>query len=87
MQEKQCQQKFGIRLDEYESKKEQQDNCCWICGRSGDSLKNGLNLDHNHGTGAIRKFLCPMCNMLVGVVEKDTSYMFLIYQYIADHEE
>lgn len=86
MKEKQCQQAYGINLDVYEGMKEQQDNCCWICGTSGGTYKNGLCLDHNHESGEVRKFLCPRCNMLVGVVENDQGIMFLIYQYIADHE-
>ena len=65
---------------------ESQDNHCYICGRTAGSLKSGLNLDHNHTTGQLRKFLCPLCNMMVGVIENEPYLVPLMYQYLHDFD-
>ena len=80
------QQKYGISHEAYELKKETQGGHCYICGRTDASLKKGLNLDHNHETGQLRKFLCPMCNMVVGIVEGNPYLIPLVFQYIHDYE-
>ena len=43
-----------------------QGHCCAIC----EDLSEKLVLDHAHGTGHVRGFLCNSCNVKIGYVEK-----------------
>ena len=59
--------KYGVTLDWYEQKLEEQKGVCAICGEpeqrmhwSGTPLV--LAVDHDHKTGEIRGLLCHNCN-------------------------
>ena len=77
---------FGITETQYDRLRAEQGNRCYICGKDGLRVKRGLNLDHNHDTGDIRKFLCPKCNMLVGMHEQDPYLLANICAYVFEHE-
>ena len=76
--------RYGITLSEYERKKGEQDDLCYICGKPGHCLRNGLSLDHDHSTGQLRKFLCPRCNLIVGILETGDGVVAMAFQYIDD---
>jgi len=55
------------------------DHCCPVCHRSGHSIPSGEHgpagrnkwcLDHDHGSGGFRGWLCHSCNLLIGRLEK-----------------
>ena len=77
---------FGITQEEYDRRRAAQGNMCYICGKDGLQVKTGLSLDHNHDTHEIRKFLCPKCNMLVGMHERDPYLLANICAYVFEHE-
>lgn len=86
---------FGISLDEYEFRFEQQGGLCEICGceiglygRSRD-LPEGVrkaHLDHNHETGKIRSFLCDRCNVMIGMSQEDISTLLTAIEYLEREE-
>jgi len=77
---------YGITLEEYRNLKELQDHRCYICGATaGAGRGTELCLDHNHTTGAIRKFLCRKCNMALSIVE-DVDYCQKLVDYLEEHK-
>lgn len=44
---------------------------CEICGLK-DRVGRRLALDHDHGTGAFRGWLCGHCNLGIGMLGDDT---------------
>jgi len=57
--------KIGLALmGGYAAQLEKQGGGCAICGARPKSRR--LNIDHEHGTGAVRGLLCPRCNRGLG---------------------
>jgi hypothetical protein len=51
---------------------------CDLCGmRVGK-----MNIDHDHGTGEFRGVLCNPCNLMIGWIERGSSNMDKIKQYV-----
>lgn len=73
--------RFGISVDEYDGLLHAQNGSCYICGQ----VKPKMDLDHNHVTGAIRKFLCSPCNLLVGNVESNRDKLHAVLAYLEEH--
>ena len=46
----------------------EQNNKCYICGSSKD-----LVIDHDHNKGTVRKILCHICNIHLGIYEKSNK--------------
>jgi hypothetical protein len=78
--------KYGISEAAFLQMVKQQDNCCAICGQSGEPDDNrittNLVVDHNHKTGKVRKLLCHKCNKGLGqflddpeLLDKAASYL------------
>ena len=61
---------FGISLDDYKAKMEEQSGVCAICHRPETAIRMNkllpLAVDHNHTTGAVRGLLCTACNIGIG---------------------
>lgn len=74
---------YGITLEEYRNLRDLQDHKCYVCDRVCEDRR--FYLDHNHETGAIRKFLCPKCNMALSVLE-DAEYLQKLQSYLEEHE-
>lgn len=79
-------QSHGLTSAQYNKMLDNQPHC-YICGKHTTELIKGLCLDHNHETGTLRKFLCPRCNMLVGIHEQDSKLLTQIRAYVLEHEE
>jgi hypothetical protein len=76
--------RYGITFEEYEKRKDEQGDQCFMCGKPGHCQTNGLSLDHDHSTGQLRKFLCSRCNMIVGIIEAGDGVVAMAFQYIED---
>lgn len=67
--------RYGISVDEYNSRLEAQGDKCAIC--KGDSPGGRWGtffiVDHCHGSGEIRGLLCAKCNRMLGVAGDDLS--------------
>jgi hypothetical protein len=48
---------------------------CGICGRHGGLIV----MDHDHGTGLCREFLCQSCNVTIGAIERGRLGQCLAY--------
>lgn len=77
---------FGITLEKYREHFEQQGPHCGICERAihvdGPYNEDKAVLDHDHKTGELRSFLCPRCNVMIGmatdcpdILEKGATYL------------
>lgn len=77
--------KFGITLEDWETKLASQGHRCACCGSDNPRCKKGWIWDHNHDTGAHRGMLCWRCNVLLGQLGdtarkvQETCDMFLTY--------
>lgn len=58
--------KYGITLEEYEQKLEDQGGVCAICGKPDEVEGRRMAIDHCHDTGAVRGLLCGNCNRGLG---------------------
>lgn len=87
------QRSFGIGLDEYLQKFQNQNGVCAICNLP-ETAVNGhskivrrLAVDHCHTTGKIRDLLCSRCNTTLGKLNEDLELLEKIKQYIIQHKE
>lgn len=64
---------------------EYQERTCAICGAGLDepATKN-THLDHDHETGAVRGFLCLLCNHGLGHFRDDPALLARAVEYLAD---
>lgn len=80
------QDKFGISIEEYNSKLEQQNGVCDICGRPETAFRKGkllpLSVDHNHRTNAVRGLLCNACNIGIGALQDNTEILTKAIVYL-----
>lgn len=74
--------KYGMTLEEYEHRFQEQHGLCDICGESQKNLKRQLHVDHNHTTGNPRGLLCSNCNHSVGCFERDPLFFDKIKKYL-----
>jgi hypothetical protein len=79
---------YGITLEEYHSKLEQQGDGCAICGIKipGGNGKN-FYVDHNHATGQVRDLLCHNCNFVIGYAKEDVDILKAVVQYLETWRE
>ncbi len=74
--------KFGITLEEYNTKLEEQNNKCIICSKTVEENGKSLAVDHNHDTGEVRDLLCGNCNAAVGFVQENVVIAKKMVKYI-----
>lgn len=55
---------------------------CEICGAFGKEFQKGIVFDHDHETGKFRGWICPRCNMAIGLVKENTETLEAIIKYI-----
>ena len=91
IREKNVRSKFGISLEEYEFRFEQQGGMCNICSCEIDldgklrELPEGIraaHLDHEHSTGKIRSFLCDRCNVMIGMAQERNDILLAAIEYL-----
>lgn len=76
--------KFGISLEEYSLKLEQQKGVCAICDGLCKSGKR-LAVDHDHKTGKIRDLLCNNCNGGLGKFQDNPELLIKAADYLRKH--
>jgi len=87
------QERYGITIEEYNQKLEDQNHCCAICGRSTDEIQNthhrryALAVDHNHTTGKVRGLLCSSCNQALGLFQDNVAVLQSAQTYLVNHTE
>jgi len=78
--------KFGMTIEEYNTKLEIQLNGCAICKQPCKTGK-ALSIDHNHNTKVNRDLLCYRCNVLVGYIEQDENLIYETIEYLKRHQQ
>jgi Recombination endonuclease VII len=68
---------YGITLEEYTAKIQEQGNVCAIC-----KTKYPTDVDHNHITGKTRGILCGDCNVALGIFKENTTYLQEAIRYL-----
>lgn len=68
--------RYGIEPEDYRALWEKQGGACAICRESPDvegapTHHRVLQIDHDHGSGAIRGLLCNSCNRALGFLRDD----------------
>lgn len=76
--------KYGISLEEYNSKLQIQKYCA-ICGIELNINNSNAHLDHDHLTGNIRSFLCGNCNRGIGSFHDEIWKMKKAIQYLEQY--
>ncbi len=73
---------YGLSIGAYDAMLEEQGGCCAICRRPPG--KHGLNVDHDHVTGAVRRLLCSNCNTGLGLFQEDPNLLRAALRYLED---
>jgi hypothetical protein len=76
--------KFGITLDEFNTRIKAQHGICPICLRqfSTERKKRMDHMDHDHKTNELRDVLCGGCNVLLGQSDDDPEILTRAAQYL-----
>lgn len=91
--ERNFKRKYGITIEEYNKKLEEQNFICEICGNKETSTdgKNGstrkLAIDHCHNSLKIRGLICNRCNTTLGKVKDNIELLEKMKQYLIKHKD
>lgn len=67
---------YGISLEEYEIRLNDQLFACKLCFRPAKDCPHGLlHVDHDHKTGAVRDLLCSNCNTMLGLAGENADLL------------
>jgi hypothetical protein len=76
------QKTYGLSLEDYNKRKEEQQNCCAICKVE---IFSRLFVDHCHKSGKVRKLLCSQCNSGLGMFKDNPELLVAAADYIKEH--
>lgn len=77
--------KYGLTLEEYHKKLNDQGNSCAICGVGLLDSGHLTHLDHCHTTGKLRAFLCTNCNRGLGHFKDNKEFLMKAIRYLDTH--
>ncbi len=78
--------KYGITLEDYDRRLEEQGGVCAICKEARPEERT-LHVDHDHVTGKIRGLLCFRCNNAIGDLRDDIDLVFRMLDYLDRDDE
>ena len=70
---------YGLTLEEYQERYNNQRGCCAICGKAVEKL----HVDHCHTTGRVRGLLCTQCNVMLGMAQDNPDTLRAGAEYLA----
>lgn len=76
---------YGITEHDYDRMLEEQDNGCYLCGKTDRG--KALSIDHDHNTGKVRGLLCSIHNRALGLMNDDPELMLLSYVYLTKNHD
>jgi hypothetical protein len=84
------QRRYVISGEEYAAMLERQAGLCAICGMPADKVwgadkRGGLEVDHDHSSGAVRELLCNPCNRSLGGFQDSPKLLRSAIEYLAKH--
>lgn len=71
---------YGMTPNEFASMLEAQDGLCAICRE-----RPAVQVDHDHGTDAVRELLCGTCNRMLGQAHDDPALLRAGARYLEKH--
>ncbi len=81
---------YGLTIDGFNALLKKQGGCaicrCTTPTGFGVGAGNGWHVDHNHHTNKTRGILCARCNLLIGMLNEDPSFINQILEYLKAHE-
>ena len=77
---------YGISIQEWNIKLEQQKGVCAICQGTCVSGRR-LSVDHDHRTGKIRELLCGNCNHGLGKFLDSPALLLKAIDYLRKHND
>jgi hypothetical protein len=78
---------FGMTLEEYNVKLEEQNGVCDICSEPEKSVRNNfLCVDHSHDNDNIRGLLCTNCNRAIGLLKDNIEILENAIKYLKKHK-
>lgn len=78
--------KFGITLEEYNTKLAAQNHGCAICNKSAAENGKRHAVDHDHETKKIRGLLCDNCNRALGKMKDNPALLRKAADYLEHYE-
>lgn len=75
---------YGLSDAEFSVLLDEQRGCCAICQTTLEESRNGLVIDHDHETGAVRGLLCGPCNSGIGHLGDNGETVWRAAIYLAD---
>jgi hypothetical protein len=73
---------YGITLEEYNAKLEEQLGVCAICKGDKPGGNGDFYVDHNHTTGQVRGLLCHWCNFMIGQSKENPEILSAGIDYL-----
>ena len=78
---------YGMTQEEYNALLVAQGGKCAVCQRSPtDAGVVLLDVDHDHGSGAVRGLLCGPCNRSLGLLQESSDVINNLAAYVAFHK-
>lgn len=84
-EDKRMRKTYGLSKEQYDKLLEMQGGVCKICGaepKSVRAINRRLSVDHIHGTHKVRGLLCNRCNVAIGFMDEDISFLESAIQYL-----
>ena len=79
---------YGMTLEQLNEMIDKQNNKCYVCGLPGEENVRGvLCIDHCHSSLKVRKLLCNYCNITLGQLKDDMSYIRKLVAYLVEHKQ
>lgn len=75
--------KYGITVDDYERMFLSQNGLCFLCGVP-PRINRPLSIDHCHVESRVRRLLCEICNLSLGVIERDPTWVNRALRYLKE---
>lgn len=76
---------YGISLEEYNARRDKQKEEGDLCGLCKRPLGDDADLDHDHKTKQLRKFLHRKCNMALGLLEDNPKFFRQAAEYLEEY--
>jgi hypothetical protein len=92
-QDMKLRERYGISIQEYNQKLEDQNHRCAICARTLEEIHStstrrfALAVDHDHTTDKVRGLLCSACNKGIGLLQDDVDVLLKAHTYLVKHKE
>lgn len=74
--------RYGLTLDEFNSMRAIQNNCCAVCLIAENELSSRLHVDHCHNTNKVRGLLCSNCNTALGLLKENEKIILALLKYL-----